>query len=212
MQSYRDSKTASEQIAMAEKIFQEVLASRIDHKDLSACANLLANITEKHRDFFTTHPVIVRYMCYMRSYDSNAFAGYLAKISKSPASVTKIDGFLESQADYVVRLARVLPGNKLSGKAARELKREVLGELRQEYSAWENTYNQAKKDIDVQEHQRREAVRKEFRAAISGGVGDGRPRVQVTEALPEPQEILSRDISSVSPATLSLTADDLLGM
>ena len=219
MQTHRDAKTPAEQIAIAESIFQEVLAARIDHTDLQQAGQLLSALSEKHKDFYTTHPLAVRYMCYLRAYDSGAFSGYLAKIAKNPATIVKVDGFLEAQADYVVRLARV--GNKLTGSETRELKREILGQLRDEYADMQETYKNTKAALDAADEQRLAEIRKEFQAAISiEGVGSRSGQVivdpEVARLGDTPRLNLdcvgaSNDNVPGSDKLFTICADDLLG-
>jgi len=184
MESHQATKTIPEQVLIAENIFREVMAAGVPVENDAGCIELLKRISRDHKDFYTTHPIVVRYMCQLHAYDSGAFAQYLQGIAKCPAAVMRIEGFLDSQANYVVKLMRAVNPKGVTGSEARALKKQVKDMLRAEYDELRDKYTEAVKKVETEEARTLELARAEFKKAISSGVsGVGTVRVESPELL-----------------------------
>lgn len=159
----------------ASQIFQRIEESHIDHDDETQTTDLLRKLQKKHKDFYNTFPVVVRWMVQVGEYDPQAFREYLdiykEKIGATGMWKSRKD-FLENQADYLRMLlqkknARGARGAKRATRGARgaqhrtssrgvrkltqkqiyEYKRSILRQLEQEDREFKEASEEAKEEV-----------------------------------------------------------------
>lgn len=70
--------------------------------DLDAADAFMSEMRREHKQFATSYPIVLRYMCQMQQFSAVALRRYLLRIKEHPWKNQK--EYLDSQADYVVIL------------------------------------------------------------------------------------------------------------
>jgi hypothetical protein len=84
----------------------KINASGIEPDDKEGNAGLLKRLRDEHKDFSTSHTVVLRWMVEMRQYDERAFLTYAKNHVKGNYKDRK--EFWEAQAEYLVLLFKRL--------------------------------------------------------------------------------------------------------
>jgi len=132
----------------------------------------LEKLQGAHREFTTAYPLVGRFMCFARSYDSRAFHKYLVYIRNNPW--TSRDEYFASQAKYVVLLYK--SKNKYWDKhTTRALQEQIAGELKKEYSSFTEEVSKIEKKITEEEESRKLKLREELIATYERLKHERRP-------------------------------------
>lgn len=86
----------------ATKIFSIVRARGLRAGDSEGSDALMAEIRQSNREFCTSYPIVLRYMCQMGRFSPRALRLYLRKIAMHPWKTES--EYLDSQTDYVCLL------------------------------------------------------------------------------------------------------------
>lgn len=116
--------------------------------DMAAAQTLLTDIRRRHKDFATSYPIVVRYMCEMRVYHSKAFYKFLRRIELNPWKSE--EEYLDAQADYVTLLYKHTTP-RFDSRAAAQVRTEVRELLRQEHKLFKEQYEVIKTEVEQRE-------------------------------------------------------------
>lgn len=96
--------TVDDVVSEADLIWKIVRSRKVkkDEED----DKLLEEMRKAHPDFALSYPIVLRYLCQFRSYNSKAFKQYLLHIKNNPWKSQS--EYLDSQTDYVVILYKKL--------------------------------------------------------------------------------------------------------
>jgi len=94
------SATPDELVEIANKIWKQIKASKVDQSNFSDCDELLKKIQIEYHDFTISFPIVVRWAVQARQYSSVAFKKYLQQFAVK--QIKTREEFLKNQAEYLI--------------------------------------------------------------------------------------------------------------
>ncbi|MFA6165759.1 MAG: hypothetical protein WC700_04025 [Gemmatimonadaceae bacterium] len=134
--SVRSSQTATPEqlVEMGRAIWKEVNDAQIAKDDAQRNDELLAALQQKHKDFVTSFPLVLRWMVQMRQFHPEAFRKYLLK--HATAQLSTREAFLELQVEYLVLLYRELHPDHPDENYVRKYRESLIRSLMEEDKAF----------------------------------------------------------------------------
>ena len=214
---YSKDVTAEEVVAEANKIWSEVKKTLLQDpamlQDTKRTDELIAHIHREYKDFSKSYPIVIRYMCQMGQYHSKALQRYLIHIKNHPW--TTEDSYIESQADYVVMLYKVLHKN-YKPSTVTDLHDTVLSLLKKERTEFKKTVEDSDKLVTELEEKLRlldkEELKEFIRAAGESGMALAET-IRVVEPADFDPKYTAESIAptvDIQPNMPSIRADSLL--
>lgn len=125
-------------------LFKKTFPRSAEHPR-SALTEFYNDMQREHREFSTTYPIVMRYMCEMGQFHPDAFRKYLNYIKHHQWN--SVDTYLESQAKYAMILYKKLnPRYKMDD--AKNYYDNVLKMLKLERQQFEKEAEEAKTEVD----------------------------------------------------------------
>lgn len=94
------SATPDELVEIANKIWKQIKASKVDQSNFTDCDELLKKIQIEYHDFTISFPIVVRWAVQARQYSSVAFKKYLQQFAVK--QIKTREEFLKNQAEYLI--------------------------------------------------------------------------------------------------------------
>jgi hypothetical protein len=144
----------------ANRIWKKVKDANVPITDHDACDQLFRQLSEEHRDFKFTLPLVLRTMVQTKNYSSKALERYLKKLSVDMKKIKSMDDYLQMQADYLVFLYKATHKH-YSLAEARLVKENAFKQLKEEYEELQQISEEAEKEAqrlaaEASESRRRE--------------------------------------------------------
>jgi hypothetical protein len=109
---------------------------------------IMKNIRSEHREFSTSYPIVVRYMCQMGQFDKHAFELWIRKIQMHPWKSES--EYVEAHADYIRRLY-IAKNPRASKKEIDNVKLNAYNLLTQEHDLFKTKANELEKKVTENE-------------------------------------------------------------
>lgn len=139
--------TINDLINEANNVWKVVRGRRLKFGDIDAAEALMSEIRKTNREFCTSYPIVLRYMCQMQEYDSRAFKKYLLKIKEHPWKSES--EYLDSQTDYVVILYQTR-NKKWNRTQINNLRKNIRNMLQKEHDTFKFYAKEFEKEVSAE--------------------------------------------------------------
>lgn len=143
--------TVSDLVEMANLIWKLVSGANIPVDDIEGSTRMATRMQRDYPQFCMAYPIVIKYICHMRSYDSTVFRLWLERIKTSPW--TNEVGYLDAQADYVTALFRKKQP-RANSAARRAFRDNIRNILQQEHDAIKKAAHTAEDEITAEQKER----------------------------------------------------------
>lgn len=169
-----ESRTPDAIVEEALKIKNRVETSGIDFDDDAQAVAMVRKIQKKHKDFYESFPLVVRWLCQVGEFREDVFRAYLERYKKKMGATgmwkTRGD-FLENQADYLTLLLKSKK-SRLTAHQIREYRGTIIGQLEKE----DKDYKEANKEAEEKMKEIEEAAKQDRRDRLINYVEQARAR------------------------------------
>lgn len=117
----------------------------------------LKDAQKQHPQFAKSYPIVLRYMCDMKLYHSDAFRKYLNGLKPWKS----LDDYLDSQAEYVYLLHKEL--NPKDESMAKKIKKTTRKALKEEHDYFQNNLEKITKKVLAKENKFKENYTKSIK-------------------------------------------------
>lgn len=129
-------------------INKELQSRKLPPTDNDASDAFMSEMRREHKQFATSYPIVLRYMCQMRQFSKDALRQYLMHIKAHPWK--NQNEYLDSQADYVVILYKKTH-QRWNRTQVENLRKNVRGLLQQEHDKFVELGEKYKGEVDSEE-------------------------------------------------------------
>lgn len=156
-----ESKQIDEIIDEANKIWKEVKSANIDITDEKACNELYNLLSQDHKDFKFTLPVVFKTMVYTKDYNSKVLGRYLKKIAIDMKNLRSMDDYLYLQGEYLVMLYK--NNNRyLTPDNIRGYREYIFKHLKSDYDETAKIQEELEKETKIKEEEIKEQRRQDL--------------------------------------------------
>jgi protein-tyrosine-phosphatase len=145
----------SEKVVTVDDIINEAIAinkklraKKIKPGDFDASDAFMSAMRKEHKEFSQSYPIVLRYMCQMQQFHSNALRKYLNYIRDHPWK--NQNEYLESQVNYVVILYKETH-KRWNRTEVDNLAKNVHKMLKQEHERFIELSDKYKKEVEHEE-------------------------------------------------------------
>lgn len=154
----------------ATEIWKKTCARKLPPNDTEVAEKWMQEMRKIHREFCTSYPLVLRYMCQMQEYDAKAFRRWLTKLSGKVIKTE--DEYLEVQADYVATLFKYR-NPRASSREIGAVRHNILTILREEHKIFKQYADEFNRRVSAEEEVRQQKNIQELRefASVAGRAG-----------------------------------------
>lgn len=206
--------TAEDIILEAEDIWRKVKKANVNITDFDRIDELMADMRAAHREFAQSYPIVLRYICQMREYDSKALRRWLRKIERNPWKTE--EEYLDAQADYVSILYRV-KHPRMPVSNAHAIRSNIKAMLVSEHKTFKQYADTFHRQVEEEEKAwvaKNNAELREFLEVVGDGIsqaGTIRCEVDADLAAPAASKRPREELHSAVREVREVAVDDLLG-
>ncbi len=145
-------------------IWAEFKRRKIDIQNDVATQELLDWARDKHPKFYSSYPIVCRYICQLGEYREKALRWWITKVKESPWK-TEAE-YLDAQTDYVCILySQIKPRANLTDK--RNLRTNIRNMLQREHEQFKQIGQEAVDEVNRQQAAAKKQVAAELREFVS---------------------------------------------